>query len=448
MSVHALKERHANIVLQAQSRLGQLTESGTPIAESDRAAVDEMIAEAAELNAQIETVTRLETLAAEGDADAAVWSEVEARTDGTAVEPRPDHDAQLRQMGLAAVGEAAVPEGGLTLRANLAAARDHRAMIRQGVTADDIVGAHRRGVRLTVDSAAEIRALSVGTDASGGYLVPTLFEASLYDLMAYTGGIRAAGAEVIMTGTGAPLDLPTVSAHATAAGVTAEAADFAETDDTFSEVTLGAYKFTGAAVVSTELLTDNMVDLESYLARSLGRVIANKSERMFTAGTGTNQPKGAFHTPPAAQTHTTAAAAITWPDLTDALFGLDAGYLGPGGGLAWSMHSAVYGEILKIADSDNRPIVLPSVAGPPLRTVHGIPVVFNAHSDSTVAASKFVAAVGNWADAYVIRQVGEVAISASPHPKFVSGQVVFRGELRADGKVRDAKALRYLKIKS
>ena len=447
MSVKTLKERHANIVLQAQARLAELTESGEPIAESDRAAVDEMVREAAELNDQIETVSRLQTLAAEGDAAAELWAEAGTRTGPPAVEAR-DHDAQLRALGLSLLGGPAAKP----VDVNLRAVHDEQLMIHHGLTRADLADAQRRGYQLAFsEGGQQVRAYSVGTDGSGGYLVPTLFERTLYDYAHYIGGVRRAGAEVITTSSGAPLDMPTVSAHFAPSGTleTSEAAEVSSTDDTLSEVTLNAYAYTGEAQISKELLQDSMVDVESMVGRSIGRTIGIKTESKFNLGTGTNMPKGAFHSPASSQTVTTGTAVtLGWKDLSAAVFGLDATYLGSSG-VRWSMAAAIYGKVIEIVDDDGRPLFLPALVGAsPENSILGYPVVWNGFSDNTVAANKIVAAVGSWMDAYVIREVGNVEISASPHVKFRNRQVVFLGELRADGKIRDTKALRYVKVKA
>lgn len=62
--------------------------------------------------------------------------------------------------------------------------------------------------------------------------------------------------------------------------------------------------------------------------RSIGRTIGIKTESRFNLGSGANQPKGAFHSPPSAQTvETETAASLGWKDLSQAVFGLAAGYL-------------------------------------------------------------------------------------------------------------------------
>ena len=49
-----------------------------------------------------------------------------------------------------------------------------------------------------------------------------------------------------------------------------------ESDDTFGQVTIGAYKLGTMIKVSEELLNDSVFDLESYIAREFARRIGAK----------------------------------------------------------------------------------------------------------------------------------------------------------------------------
>ena len=63
-------------------------------------------------------------------------------------------------------------------------------------------------------------------------------------------------------------------------------------DDTFGQVTIGAYKLGTIIKVSEELLNDSVFDLESYIAREFARRIGTKEEEAFFTGDGTGKSLG------------------------------------------------------------------------------------------------------------------------------------------------------------
>ena len=57
-----------------------------------------------------------------------------------------------------------------------------------------------------------------------------------------------------------------------------EGGAFTESDDSFGQVSIGAYKLGTMIKVSEELLNDSVFDLENYIAREFARRIGNKEE--------------------------------------------------------------------------------------------------------------------------------------------------------------------------
>ena len=55
---------------------------------------------------------------------------------------------------------------------------------------------------------------------------------------------------------------------------------------------LGAHKVTAKIKISNELLSDSIVDVESYVARRLARKFVNQAARRLTVGNGTTQAQG------------------------------------------------------------------------------------------------------------------------------------------------------------
>ena len=162
----------------------------------------------------------------------------------------------------------------------------------------------------------------VGTDASGGYLVPDEFRKQLIVALNEENIIRNL-ATVFTTSSGV-MSIPVNSAHGSASWV-AEAAAYSTSDETFAEVTLSAYKATTLIKVSEEMLHDSAFPVESFLATEFGRRIGKLEETAFINGTGSGQPTGIVGGSTLGKT-ATATNAITADELTDTFYALGRAY--------------------------------------------------------------------------------------------------------------------------
>ena len=121
-------------------------------------------------------------------------------------------------------------------------------------------------------------ALQVGTDSEGGYLVPDEFEQILVDALEEENFFRSI-ATVIQTSSG-DRKIPVVASKGEATWIDEEGA-FTEADDTFGQVSIGAYKIGTMIKVSDELLNDSVFNLEAYISKEFGRRIGSKEEEAF-----------------------------------------------------------------------------------------------------------------------------------------------------------------------
>ena len=69
-------------------------------------------------------------------------------------------------------------------------------------------------------------------------------------------------------------------------------AAYPESDDTFGQISIGAFKLATMIKVSEELLSDSVFDIASYVAREFGRRIGSAEEEAFLTGNGTGKPTG------------------------------------------------------------------------------------------------------------------------------------------------------------
>lgn len=165
--------------------------------------------------------------------------------------------------------------------------------------------------------------LSESTDADGGYLVPTEFEHQIVTELEESNVIRSI-AKVIITHH--DRKIPIAVGHSVATW-TAENAAYTESNPTFGQKQIDAFKLTDLLRVSVELLQDAEFDLESYISAEIARAFGVAEEQAFCVGTGANQPTGIFPANGGAVGVTAAAAnTVTADELISLIYALKSPY--------------------------------------------------------------------------------------------------------------------------
>lgn len=157
----------------------------------------------------------------------------------------------------------------------------------------------------------ENRTQTVGTDAAGGFTVPTTLAGFIVEAMKDWGPMYDPGITTeIVTSSGNPFDIPTNDDTGNSAALLTEGADL--TDDNsgdlvFGEKNLGAFVYaTPWLKISFELLQDSAFNLEQFVGRKLGERSGRIANNRLTVGTGSGMPQGIV---PAAALGLTAASA-------------------------------------------------------------------------------------------------------------------------------------------
>ena len=191
-------------------------------------------------------------------------------------------------------------------------------------------------------------ALEEGTDSEGGYLVPDEFEQKLVESLEEENIFRSL-ANVIQTSSG-DRKIPVVATKGTASWVDEEGT-IPESDDSFSQVSIGAYKLATLIKVSEELLNDSVFNLESYIATEFGRRIGNKEEEAFIVGDGTGKPTGILAASGVGQLGktTTSTTSITFDDIIDLYYSLSSPYRK---NASFIMNDSTVKAIIKLKDGN------------------------------------------------------------------------------------------------
>lgn len=278
----------------------------------------------------------------------------------------------------------------------------------------------------------QVRDLSKLSAGAGGDLVPTSFVRRLYEHVIQNSAIRRTNVTVVTTASGENLEFPKTTAFASAA-LTAEVAAIAESDPAFAKVALGSFKYAVATQASFELLEDNGVDLEGFLARDLGRACSNAMGTHFVTGDGSAKPLGIVTASTLGVTGGAGVSgAFTADNLIDLYYSVIEDYAARGW---WMMRRATEGAARKLKGSDNNYLWQPGlqVASPNL--LLGQPIV-NDPNMAAVALSARSVIFGDFS-AYIIRDVGSVRIARSDDFAFLNDLATFKAVWRSDGDLLD-----------
>lgn len=311
-----------------------------------------------------------------------------------------------------------------------------------GRASDEYKCSFWNAMRVKAPMPSVLNALQEGTDSEGGYLVPDEFERTLVEALEEENVFRTL-AHVIRTSSG-DRKIPVVASKGSASWVDEEGA-YQESDDAFSQVSIGAYKLGTMIKVSEELLADSVFDLEAYISKEFARRIGSREEESFFNGDGKGKPLGILAAAGGAEVGVTAASAtaITADEVIDLFYSLKAPYRK---NAVWLLNDATVKQIRKLKDSTGQYLWQPSlVAGTP-DTILGRPVKTSAFMPTAAAGAKTIA-FGDFKYYWIADRQGRTFKKLS-ELFAATGQVGFMGTQRVDGKLILPEAIKVLQQKS
>ena len=311
-----------------------------------------------------------------------------------------------------------------------------------GRASDEYKGSFWNAMRVKAPMPSVLNALQEGTDSEGGYLVPDEFERTLVEALEEENVFRTL-AHVIKTSSG-DRKIPVVASKGSASWVDEEGA-YQESDDAFSQVSIGAYKLGTMIKVSEELLADSVFDLEAYISKEFARRIGAREEESFFNGDGKGKPLGILAAAGGAEVGVTAASAtaITADEVIDLFYSLKAPYRK---NAVWLLNDATVKQIRKLKDTTGQYLWQPSlVAGTP-DTILGRPVKTSAFMPTAAAGAKTIA-FGDFKYYWIADRQGRTFKKLSELDA-ANGQVGSMGTQRVDGKLILPEAIKVLQQKS
>ncbi len=230
---------------------------------------------------------------------------------------------------------------------------------------------------LSAEVSKELRALSVGTDALGGYTVPDEMASRIEIAKLAFGGIFRSRATKLQTVHGRQIDMPTTNDTGNTGELLGEAVAAATDEDpVFGTKPLNAYKFSSKIVkISLELLQDSITAIDNLVADMLGERIGRSQSAYFTTGTGSAQPNGVVTGSTLGKTGASGqTTSLIVDDLYDLKHSVDIAYRD---NAEFMMNDATLKAIKLLVDSDDRPLWTPGLAVRAPDTIDGDPYVVN-----------------------------------------------------------------------
>ena len=298
----------------------------------------------------------------------------------------------------------------------------------------------------------EAKALSVGSDPDGGYLVPEETERAVNAAVKNISPIRAiAGVRQV---SGSVLKVPFATSGADSGWVGETAARPQTGTPALAELAYPTMELYAMPAATQSLLDDSVVNIDEWLALEVQDAFARQEGTAFVTGDGINKPKGFLAYTTVANGSWTwgnigtiasgAAGAFPASDpgdkLIDLVYAVKAGYRT---NAHFVMNRATQSVIRKMKDADGTYLWQPSLEAGTPSTLLGYPIA-ESEDMPDIAANSLSLAFGDFSRGYLI--VDRVGIRVLRDPYSAKPYVLFYTTKRVGVGVQDFDAIKLMKF--
>jgi len=288
--------------------------------------------------------------------------------------------------------------------------------------------------------AMELKALTVGTDATAGNLAPAEYVEELIKVITEISPVRSV-ARIRQT-SNKEIEVPSKTATFAAAW-TAETGSRTETTGyTTSLNTIPTHELYALVDISSALLEDSVFDLEAEMNTEFAEQFAKAEGSAFISGNGTNKPTGIVNGSTVASTAAANAASIVTDDLMDLVHDLKSEYARSA---SFMLNRATLGAIRKLKDTAGQYIFQTGFSGQSglPNTILGHPYV-EALDVADIATGAKSVIFGDFRRGYMIVDRVSLSVLRDPYSQASSGNVRYIARRRVGGEVVLAEAMRVL----
>lgn len=290
----------------------------------------------------------------------------------------------------------------------------------------------------------EKKALSVGSDPDGGYLVTPQMSNNIIKIVFETSPMRAlASVETISSDS---LDIPEDRDEISASWV-GETGTRSETDTpTVGKKNIPAHELYAEPRATQKILDDAAIDIEQWLSGKIAEYFARTENTAFVSGNGVSKPRGILSYSAGStwgtieQVASGTSASFDADDLISLFYTLKSDYAA---NASWLVNRAIEATLRKLKDGTGQYLWQPGLQAGQPNLLLGKPV-YQA-SDMPVAASDSLSiAVGDFRRAYQI--VDRKGITTLRDPFTAKPYIKFYTTKRVGGDVVNFEALKLLKL--
>ncbi|HZS63563.1 MAG TPA: phage major capsid protein [Xanthobacteraceae bacterium] len=348
------------------------------------------------------------------------------------------HQRAIEETTLRSARPALGRDGG----ADRLAAREHKsafdAYMRSGETA---------GLR-----ALEVKALSAGSNADGGYTVPVEIDSIIGARLAAISPIRAIAGQRTISGN--VYKKPFMTSGPAVGWVGETDARTQTATPVLDELSFPAMELYAMPAATATLLEDSAVNIEEWLAGEVDQVFAQQEGAAFVAGDGSNKPKGflSYTTVDNASWswgnigYVATGAAGAFPAsnpsdvLIDLVYAVKAGYRQNG---VFVMNRKTQSAIRKFKDANGNYLWQPPAQAGGRASLVTFAVV-EAEDMPDIAADSLSVAFGDFGRGYLV--VDRAGVTVLRDPFTAKPYVLFYTTKRVGGGVQDFDAIKLLKF--
>jgi len=275
-----------------------------------------------------------------------------------------------------------------------------------------------------------VKALSEGTDAAGGYLTPPEFRAQLVEDLKDRPILRNL-VTVIPMGSDS-LELPTLASDVKVSWGS-ENTTISTTTARFGTLTFAPYRLNTMMYTSRELVADSAISVVPLITRLFGEAIGREEDRVIVNGSGSGQPKGIFQETLSGIDNANVDADIA-ANIKRLPFRLSKGYRR---NARWLINSLAMGQVAALTDTNGQFLFKEGIEGLTPATLAGYRV--EEQNDMSVDTLLF----GDLSYYYLAdREQTSVETTTQGAGTFEKHQVAIKIVERIDGKVAQTNAFR------
>lgn len=278
--------------------------------------------------------------------------------------------------------------------------------------------------------ADEVRALTVASDASAGYLAPESYGSEILKALVEFSPIRQY-ARVVSIGAQS-VKYPRRLTGPTATW-TEESAASTESTPSYEQVALTPYELRTYIDVSQALLEDNQYNLDSELAADLAEAFGVAEGSAFVRGDGDGKPTGILAATGIAQVKTGNAATLGTDPASTIIGMFHALPSAHAQRAAWLMNRKTLGALRQIKDDNGRFLLVDPIAASAPMTLLGRPVV-EAVDMPDVAANALPIIFGDLQGYRIVDRVS-FSLLRDPYSQAAKGHVRLHARRRVGGDV-------------